>query len=73
VLINFDDEIRITISDTDLPAAHHAGFVRVDHGLHPVAQAELHQHPTDVGLHRGLAACTARRALRRCFGLPLAL
>ncbi|NYD40238.1 inner membrane transporter RhtA [Nocardioides panaciterrulae] len=32
-----------------------AALEREDRGLDPVAQAELHQHPGDVGLHRRLA------------------
>ena len=35
--------------------AHEPRLVGVDDRLHPVAQAELHEHPPDVGLHRGLA------------------
>ena len=34
---------------------HEARLVGVDDRLHPVAQAELHEHPPDVGLHRRLA------------------
>jgi hypothetical protein len=32
--------------------AVHAGFVGKDHGLHPVAKVELHQHPLHVGSDR---------------------
>ena len=33
---------------------HDTGLVRVDDGVHPIAEAELHQHPADVRLHRRL-------------------
>ena len=44
--------------------AHQAGLVRVDDGLHPVAQSELHEHPADMGLHGGLADDQLRADLR---------
>ena len=35
-----------------------------NHGLHPIAQAELGQHPCHVRLHRGLGDEQCRRYLR---------
>jgi UDP:flavonoid glycosyltransferase YjiC (YdhE family) len=55
------------------PAAHQAGFVRVDHGLHPVAQAELHQHPTDVCLHGRLGHIQTVPEFESTFRAPATL
>ena len=44
--------------------AHDPRFVGEDHGLHAVAQIELHEDPGDVGLHRGLADDERLRDLR---------
>ena len=50
------------------PGPHQARLVSGDHGLHPVADAELGQHPRHVRLDRALPEHQLRRPARRWTG-----